>query len=176
MSVYSYSRRVVAHCFDVIKLRYSNSSSRGTNEMWKYQVFGNLCYSWISWIFKLLFLLFFWQSDLPGKWWLLSCFYSYVDLFLMSSFLIVTCRDDMLAVTLLDNLSLSLLHPFASPSYKSMKTLYMFWVTIVSLCCVLSLFLTEYLLEVSNWFSIFYIVIFQLFIRRKILVIRRNIF
>ena len=53
----------------------------------------------------------------------LSCFYAYVDLFFMSLFPRFTCRD-MLTVPLLNNLSLSLLHPFVSLSSESLRTSY----------------------------------------------------
>ena len=77
----------------------------------------------------------------------LSCFFASVDLFFTSLFLRFTC-DDMLAAKLLDNLSLSLLHPFLSPSSESMRISYLFWIIVVSLSWVLLLFLTEYLFGV----------------------------
>ena len=48
--------------------------------------------------------------------------------FFMSLFPRFTCHDDMLAVALLDNLSLSLAHPFALFSSEPLITLYLFWI------------------------------------------------
>ena len=73
-------------------------------------------------------------------------------IFFMSLFPRFTCRNDMLAVTLFDNLSLSLLHPFVSLSFESLRTSYLFCVIIVSLSWVLSLILKDYVLGVWNSF------------------------
>ena len=50
----------------------------------------------------------------------LFCFYAYVDLFYMLLFPRFTCFDKMRPVTLLDNLSVSLLHPFVSVSSEGL--------------------------------------------------------
>ena len=74
---------------------------------------------------------------------LLCLYWSYF----MSSFLRFTCRDDILAVTLFDNLSLSLLHSFVSLSSESMITSYLFLIINVSSLSFIAIF---------NWVPIFW--------------------
>ena len=97
--------------------------------------------------------------------------------FFMSIFLRFTCPEDLLVVTLFDNSSISLLHPFVSFSSESLRTSYLFWIIFISLSWVLSLFLNEYLLGVSNrvFWTLFYNCL-PTFIKRKIIVIRKSIF